>query len=217
MLTNIKAAIFDMDGTLIDSMGVWSKIDTDFLEQHGFKVPADLKSNIEHLTFQETALFFQKTFSINNTVEEIVKEWASMADYEYTHNIRLKPKAKEYLLFLKASGVKLGIATSNSLELVEKVLKNNGIYEYFHSITTVDEVTRGKSFPDIYLLEAEKLGVNPCECMVFEDILPAVLGAKAAGMKVVGVHDIYSDYQREDIQLQADKFIFTFDELIDAS
>jgi HAD superfamily hydrolase (TIGR01509 family) len=216
MLDGIKAAIFDMDGTLIDSMGVWSKIDTDFLNKRGFTVPDNLKSEIEHLTFQETAVYFQQNFAIKNTLQEIMDEWAEMAEAEYEYNVKLKSGAMEYLNMLKALGIKIGIATSNSLQLVEKALKNNNVYDYFDSITTVDEVTRGKNYPDIYLLAAKKLDINPKECIVFEDILPAVLGAKAAGMKVVGVHDSYSDYQKEDIKINSDKYIFKFDELIDA-
>ena len=216
MLNQIKAAIFDMDGTLIDSMGVWSKIDIDFLEKRGFQVPENLKSSIEHLTFLECAEYFKKNFVLQDTLQEIMDEWVEMAKNEYEYNIKLKPGVKEYLNLLKNLGIKISIATSNSLFLIEKVLKSNEIYDFFDSITTIDEVNRGKDFPDIYLLAAKKLGVLPKECLVFEDILPAVLGAKSAGMKVIGVHDTYSDYQKQDIMKHADKYIFQFYELIDA-
>lgn len=216
MLNGIKAAIFDMDGTLIDSMGVWSKIDIDFLQKRGFQVPENLKSSIEHLTFLECAEYFKENFALQDTLHEIMNEWTEMAKSEYEYNIKLKPGVKEYLNLLKSLGIKISIATSNSLSLIEKVLKNNEIYCFFDSITTIDEVARGKNFPDIYLLAAKKLGVLPKECLVFEDILPAVLGAKAAGMKVIGVHDTYSAYQQEDIKKHADKYIFEFYELIDA-
>lgn len=215
MLNGIKAAIFDMDGTLIDSMGVWTKIDIDFLEKRGFQVPQNLKSSIEHLTFLECAEYFKEKFALQDTLQEIMDEWNEMAKDAYEYNIRLKPGVKEYLNLLKTLGIKLSIATSNTLSLIEKVLKSNEIYCFFDSITTVDEVTRGKNFPDIYLLAAKKLGVLPTECIVFEDILPAVLGAKAAGMKVIGVNDAYSDYQQDDIRKHVDKYIFEFYELID--
>ena len=139
-----------------------------------------------------------------------------MAEDEYEYNIKLKPGAAEYLNFLKESGVKIGLATSNCSTLIEKSLKSNGIYDFFDSITTVDEVKRGKNFPDIYLLAADKLEVKPEECVVFEDILPAVMGAKSAGMTVIGVHDPYSEYQKNDIKHNADKYIYKFDELLNA-
>jgi len=90
MLNNIKAAIFDMDGTLIDSMGVWNKIDIDFLQKRGYQVPENLKSNIEHLTFLECAEYFKKNFALGDTLQEIMAEWNEMAENEYAYNIKLK-------------------------------------------------------------------------------------------------------------------------------
>ncbi|MCY6371987.1 HAD family hydrolase [Clostridium ganghwense] len=215
MLTNIKAAIFDMDGTLIDSMWVWSKIDVDFLKNRNIKCPEDLKSQIEHLSFEETAMYFKERFKLKETVEQIIDEWNNMALEEYKTNIKLKYGAKKYLDILKALGIKIALATSNCSLLLEAALKATGIYEYFDVITRTDEVSRGKQFPDVYLLTAERLGVKPDECIVFEDILPAVIGAKAAGMKVIGIHDDYSSYQKEDISNIADKYIYEYSELIE--
>ncbi len=87
------------------------------------------------------------------------------------------------------------------------------MYEYFDSITLTDEVSRGKDFPDVYLLAAEKLKVNPKECIVFEDILPAIKGAKAAGMTVVGVYDEHSKDTHEDMKILADRFINEYNEI----
>jgi len=112
--------------------------------------------------------------------------------------------------------IKIGLATSNSKALLETGLHANGIYHYFDSITLTDEVSRGKNFPDVYLLAAERLGVKPEECIVFEDILPAVKGAKAAGMKVVGVYDDFSKEQKEDIINHADRYIVEYHELTTA-
>ena len=128
MLNGIKAAIFDMDGTLIDSMGVWTKIDIDFLEKRGFQVPKDLKSNIEHLTFLECAEYFKRNFMLQDTLQEIMDEWNEMAKDAYEYNIKLKPGVKEYLSLLKTLDIKLSIATSNTLSLIEKVLKSNEIF-----------------------------------------------------------------------------------------
>ena len=216
MLTNIKAAIFDMDGTLIDSMWVWDSIDSVYLEKRGFSVPLNLRSDIIHLSFEETALYFKNKFNLTDSIEEIQDEWNSLAYIEYANNVKLKPYAKEYLVSLKNQGIKLSIATSNCMMLLETVLKKYNIYELFDCITTTDEVARGKDFPDVYLLSAKKLQVRPEQCIVFEDILPAVLGAKSAGMKVVGVHDSYSEYQMDDIIEKADVYIHGYNELTTA-
>jgi HAD superfamily hydrolase (TIGR01509 family) len=216
MLNNIKAAIFDLDGTLIDSMGIWGKIDIDFLEKRGIEVPSDLREHIEHLSFIDTAKYFKNRFNLSETIEDIMDEWNNMAYYEYSNTVVLKPGAKEYLDCLKAKGIKLALATSNSHVLLEAVLKKNGVFNYFDSITTTIEVERGKNHPDIYLLSASKLQVSPEECMVFEDILPAVLGAKAAGMTVIAINDSYSEHQREDILKNADYYIYEYEELTKA-
>lgn len=217
MLKDIKAAIFDLDGTLIDSMWLWEKVDIEFLNKRGYKLPVDLKENIEHLSFIDTAKYFKTRFNLSQSLEEIMDEWNTMAYEHYANSILLKPGAKEYLYSLKLKGIKIALATSNSVTLLEAVLKRSEVYSYFDVITTTNEVKRGKNFPDIYLLSAEKLGVKPSECIVFEDILPAVLGAKAAGMKVVAVHDFYSEYQRKEILDSADYYIYRYDDINEVS
>lgn len=216
MFSNIEAAIFDMDGTLIDSMWVWKHINEEYLSKRNIKLPRDLKRDIEHLTFNESAQYFKDRFNIHDSIEEITKEWNDMASYSYENKVKLKSGAKEYLTFLKSKGVKLGLATSNYHKLVNIALKNNEILHFFDAITTIEEVTREKNFPDIYLLTAKKLDVHPSKCMVFEDILPAVKGAKLAGMKVIGVQDDYSMDQKEDIIKLTDLYIEKYDDLTEA-
>ena len=216
MLTNIKAAIFDLDGTLIDSMWVWNKIDENYFKCRNITIPKDLKSQIEHLSFDETAAYFKNNFGILDTIDEIKKEWNDFAYNQYLNHVKLKPGVVEFLTLLKTMNIKIGLATSNSRSLLEVVLKSNGIYHYFDSITLTDEVSRGKNFPDVYLLAADKLGVKPEQCVVFEDILPAVKGAKAAGMKMVAVYDSSSNDQKEDIITNSDMYILEYNELITA-
>ncbi len=185
MLSNIKGVIFDLDGTLVDSMGVWAKIDSDYLTDLGLEVPKNLKEEITHLGFKEVAKYFKKRFNIASSEEEIMKTWHDMAYVEYKNNIKLKSGAREFLEQLKESNIKIGLATSNSYPLLEVCLKSNDIFHLFDSITITGEVPRGKDFPDVYLLVAERLGLEPNECAVFEDILPKQLKELLVfGMKV---------------------------------
>jgi HAD superfamily hydrolase (TIGR01509 family) len=209
----IKGAIFDLDGTLIDSMGVWNKIDYDFLAKRGISLPEDLGHAIKSLSFKETALYFKDRFNLQESIEDIMNEWSVMAFNEYAFNIKLKPGVDKFLSKLKAKGIKIALATVTGQKLLKAVLENNGIFKYFDAVSTTSEVARGKSFPDIYLLSAEKLGLKPEECVVFEDILPAVLGAKAAGMKVIGVYDKCSENERHEIEGHADRYICSFNDL----
>lgn len=213
MLQDIKAAIFDMDGTLVDSMWIWEDIDSQYLSEHNIEIPPTLKASIGHLSYQEVAEYFKKTFNLPYTKEEILAHWNSMAYDKYANEVPLKSGVKEFLKLLKSMNIKIALATSNSKNLLEACLKPNGIYDYFDVITTTSEVSRGKDFPDVYLLTAERLGVKPENCIVFEDILAAVKGAKAANMKVVGVYDKYAKADHNEMKKLADLFIDKYEEL----
>ncbi|EOR25167.1 MULTISPECIES: HAD family phosphatase [Clostridium] len=213
-MNNIEAVIFDLDGTLIDSMNIWAKIDEEYLGNFGLTVPEKLQEEITHLTLTETALYFKENFNIENTIEDIISTWHDMAFYHYSNTIKLKDGVIPYLKSLKDMNIKIALATSNSVPLLEATLKNNGIYDYFDAITTTEEVKKSKDNPDIYLLSAKKLNVSPERCLVFEDIVQAVNGAKLAGMKVYSVYDESSKSQKEELIRLSDKYILTFNELL---
>ena len=185
----IEGVIFDLDGTLLDSTWVWSQIDTDFLKKRGFEVPKDYSTAIMAMGFEEVAKYTIKRFLLQETKEDVMAEWDAMARDAYAHDVKLKKGVKELLLWLKKQDIKMAVATSNSASLFEPCLKNLGIYDWFHSFTETGDVKRGKEFPDVYLKAAEKMRVNPGNCFVFEDILPAVLGAKKGGFQTVLVRE----------------------------
>jgi len=207
-----KAAIFDLDGTLLDSMGVWKKIDIDFLAKRGLPVPETFFDDISALSARETAEYTIALFAMTESVDDLLREWHDMAIHEYSYNIRLKPFAKEYLEQLKLHKIKLGTATSLSKDLAEPVLRNNGIYHLFDILSFTDEVERGKKFPDIYLLAAQRLDVPPGQCVVFEDVPQGITSAKSAGMKTVGVYDEAFKEHWAQIQKTADACLYDFRE-----
>lgn len=216
MIKNTKAIIFDLDGTLIDSMWLWDKIDTTYLKKLGVDKPSDLKKEITHLSFNKTAEYFKERFNIEDSIDTILETWYKMSYDEYTNNIKLKPGAKEFLEYASSKGIKLGIATSNSMVLVETCLKSNGVFHLFDKITLTSEVSRDKRFPDVYLLAAERLGVTPDNCIVFEDILPAVYGAKSANMRVIAVDDDNTPLEdKPKIIEEASMVISNYNELLD--
>jgi HAD superfamily hydrolase (TIGR01509 family) len=214
MLKDIKAAIFDLDGTLIDSMWVWEQIDINYLSSKGIPIPKNLKDEIGHLSFEQTAIYFKSKFMLKDSIETILTTWNNMAYNLYSNEVHLKPGVLPFLDYLKDLGIKISLATSNNNLLLEAALKSTGIYDYFHSITTTDETQSNKSNPDVYLLAAHKLGIAPEDCIVFEDILEAVRGAKLANMKVVAVYDKSSEYQKDKLISEADKYIHNFTELL---
>ena len=206
----MKAYIFDLDGTLLDSMGVWKQIDVDFLKSRGFDVPPDYISAVSSLSFPEAAKYTIRRFNLSESVEDLLNEWNSMAIYAYGNTVPLKPNAREYLQALKKQNVKLAIATSLPAALYEPALQNHGIKDLFDIICSTDEVAHGKTKPYIFILTAQKLGVSPAMCIVFEDILQAIQSAKKAGMTVYGVYDKTSSEQWELIKNTADSVIYDF-------
>ena len=207
MMQNIDAVIFDMDGSLVDSMWMWRAIDVEYLGSFGIPLPEDLQSRIEGMSFAETAMYFKEHFPIPDTTEDIMDTWNRMAWDKYLHEVPLKMGITEFLRSCRERGILLGIATSNSRELVENVAKVHNLRDYFTSIITGSEVKRGKPAPEIYLAVARELGTAPSRCLVFEDIVAGIIAGKNAGMRVCAVEDEYSSHDRERKKKLADYYI----------
>ena len=216
MWKNKKAVIFDLDGTLIDSMWVWSDVDINYLGSFGLEVPEDLNDHIEGMSFTECAFYFKERFALPRTVKEIEEDWNRMAIDRYRTRVPLKEGARAFITALREEGIRMGIATSNSRELAEAVLDAHGIAPYFDSIHTALEVPRGKPAPDIYLLAARSLRAEPCDCLVFEDVPSGITAAREAGMEVCAVYDAHSADRAEEIRRMADHYIKDFSGLLSA-
>jgi HAD superfamily hydrolase (TIGR01509 family) len=214
MLKDIDAVIFDLDGTLVDSMWMWKSIDIEYLGRYGVEMPQNLQSCIEGKSFSETAEYFKEQFEIPESLEQIKNDWNEMAWERYVNEVPLKEGVVEFLQHLKREGIPAGIATSNSKELVELIVKKHEIEQYFTSIRTSCEVAKGKPSPDIYLLVANDLGVDPTRCLVFEDVLHGVMAGKNANMKVCAVYDEYSEKDMEEKRKQSDYYVHSIAEVL---
>ena len=207
MFTDIEAVIFDLDGSLVDSMWIWRDIDIEYLGRYGYELPETLQGEIEGMSFLETALYMKERFEIPQTVEEMMTDWNRMAWDKYENEVFLKPGAAEFLEECKKRNIKLGIASSNSRELIENVLHARGLEDVFACIMTGSDNVKGKPAPDIYLRAAEGLQVSPAHCLVFEDIIQGIQAGKNAGMRVCAVEDSYSQHQQEEKRKLADYYI----------
>ena len=209
-----EAVIFDLDGTVVDSMWVWPAVDVEFLGQHGLELPDDLQQELDGKSFYESAVHIKKRLGLDETEEELMDIWNKMAMDRYVNEVKVKESVKEFLQVLKANGIKTGIASSNSAVLVDATLRANGVYEYFDSVHTANEVAKGKPSPDIYLLVAEDLQVKPENCLVFEDIVMGILAGKNAGMQTCAVYDEYSAYDDANKKETADYYIHSYKDLL---
>lgn len=210
MLNDIKAVLFDLDGSLVDSMWLWRDIDIEYLARFGVELPEDLQSCIEGMSFSETAAYIKERFQIPVSVEDMKQDWNTMALDKYSHEVPLKGGAEQFLNYCKERNIKLGIATSNSVELVTAVLNALKIKDYFTAVVTGCEVAKGKPAPDVYLEAAKRCDTMPEHCLVFEDIVAGITAGKAAGMRVCAVDDIYSRHQLEQKKQLADYFIHDY-------
>jgi len=210
---DFDGAVFDLDGTIADSLYVWKKVDIDFFGRRGLDIPKDYSKKIASMSFYEAAVFTKNEYGFKESVSRITEEWYSMALYEYSFNVKPKKFAKEYIDYIRKNGVRTALCTASPRELYEPFLKNNDMLSCFDAFVSGSEVKRGKEFPDIYLLAAKRLELSPCRCIVFEDILKAIKGARAAGMKIFGVFDEESSEDTESIKAAADGFIYDFSEM----
>lgn len=213
-LNGKKAVLFDLDGTLVDSMWMWKDIDIEFLGRFGYGLPEDLQREIEGMSFSETASYFKERFSLPMTVEEIKDCWITMSIEKYRTEVGLKPGALEFLKYCRERGIRTGVATSNGRDMVDAVIESLKIGDYLGEVATACEVAAGKPEPDIYLEVARRLSVKPEECLVFEDIPAGIVAGKRAGMTVLAVQDEFSkDLETEKREL-ADGFIRDYFELL---
>lgn len=210
-----EAVIFDLDGTLVDSMWMWKQIDVEYLGRFGYDCPPALQKEIEGMSFSETALYFKERFGLPDSPEQIKQAWTDMSIEKYRNQVPLKPGAEEFLKYLKGSGIKTGIATSNGQAMVDAVLQSLKIDSYFDVVTTACQVAAGKPAPDIYLKVAEQLGVQPERCLVFEDVPAGILAGKAAGMTVCAVEDAFSAGMRQEKQKLADYYMEDYEQILE--
>lgn len=218
MLRGKKAVIFDMDGSLVDSMWIWPEVDRIYMDKYGLTEPETFHKDIEGMSYTETAQYFVDTFdTLNRTVEQVKEEWRDMTIELYATKVFPKPGAMEFLDRMKKQGILLGIATSNNREIADAALNARGLTEYFDSVRTSCEVSAGKPAPDVYLKVAEDLHIRPEECLVFEDIPNGILAGKNAGMEVCAVDDPFSRPDESEKKRLADYFIRDFYEILNGT
>ena len=213
MFKDTEAFIFDLDGTLVDSMGIWKEIDIEYLSSKEIPFPEDLQKDLEGMCFHDTARYFKKRFNIEDPCDAIEKTWNDMAEYKYSHEVDLKKGVMDVISYAKDKGIKLGIATSNSRRLTNALLKAKGLEHTFDYVLTGCESLKSKPDPEIYLTAASALDVSPDKCLVFEDIVAGIMAGKNAGMRVCCVDDKYSDYCKDEKVKLSDYYIYSYDDI----
>ena len=204
-----KFAIFDMDGTLIDSMGFWKNLATEYLTTKGIaEIPGEILERIRPMTMSESAALFKQAFRLTGDVEA---EMNAMMDAHYRNDIPLKPGVQEYLENLHRLGVRMCVASATAEQLMESCLTRLGVRQYFDFLLSCETVGAGKRSPLVYHESARRLGADSREIAVYEDALYAVQTAKAAGFHVVGVYDDGAAGNWQTIRKLADEIIINWE------
>jgi len=205
--------IFDLDGTLIDSNGVWVEVDKTFLARRNAPYTREYYEGVAHTILQNCAVFTKEYLHLEESCEEIIAEWMDLAKDAY-HSVPLKPFVRDYLDRCRAAGHRMAVFTACVPEHCQAAMARHGLAPYFEQVIYAQELGVDKKSPAIFRRIAEMLGVPPRDCVLFDDSLTACKAAKAAGMTVVGVHDNYFQDSQPDMRELCDQYIKDFGELL---
>lgn len=207
-------AIFDVDGTLIDSMSMWFDLVIDFYREHDRELSAEEAAEYGDVTLEESIPVIIEQLNLDTTVEELLNVFKKRAVRQYEEALPLKDGAAEYMKKLHDEGVKIAIATSGYEELCKTAFTRLGVWQYIDACAFSSEVGVNKSNPDVYLLAAKRLGAKPEECTVYEDIVKGITGAKKGGFKTCAIYDDSNAEDTAELKSLADKYITGWRDLL---
>ena len=213
-LGEISAVIFDMDGTILDSLDIWVQSDIRFITEQGFEYDSSVSAQLKKLHFHSACDFLKERYSLSMSPEDIGERLMELVEHGYLHEAKLKEGVSEFIDKLAENGVKMCVATSNEKGLAQGSLRNTGILDKMQFVLTSDEVGEGKETPKIFLEAAKMLGEDIAHTVVFEDSSHAMHSAKLGGFKTVGIFEQRFPDEFDELKKEADMTIKSFKELL---
>lgn len=215
LLKDKEAVLFDIDGTLIDSMGVWGEVDRIYLSRFNIPLPDHLPDTLAGLSIAQTAAYFRDVLGVPESNEKMLAAWNELAFEQYSHHIQPKEDALRFVQEIHDRGILMAVGTSNTRTLAEAAMQRLGFAEYFSCMLTGEDIKNGKPDPFIYLEAARQIGADPARCIVFEDIPEGLTAGARAGMKTCGVWDLFSSSREEEKYKIADYYIHSFTDIFE--
>lgn len=209
-----EICVFDLDGTLVDSMSYFAAGLLKILDDAGIPYDDTIVDTITPLGYVGSAELF-RSMGVEATVEEMVAQMKENLVYEYSNNIKLKPYVGDFLRQLKVQGARLFVLTASPHVVTDICLKNNGVYDLFEQIWSVDDFGMTKSELELFDAVAQKIGCKPQDINYFEDNLTAVTNAALSQYKVYGVLDKQQPEDIEQIKELSDIFVYSYKDLLD--
>lgn len=206
--------LFDMDGTLIDSNGIWKDVDTEFLARRGLPYTKEYYEGVAHTIFPLAANFTKSFCHLQESEEAIMEEWMELAGDIYATSVAEKPAVREFLEKMRSQGERMAVVTSAVPVHCRAALEHLKLLPYFERVFFAQELGTEKKYPALWERVASELGVSPDACTVFDDSVEAIRGAKKAGMHTVGVYDAYFASCAEDMRNTCERYIGGFAELL---
>jgi len=205
--------IFDLDGTLLDSNGIWVKVDERFLTRRGKAITPDYQEFVAHAIYPTAAKFTKEYYGLSESEESIMDEWTALAREAYQFHAPLKEGVKEYLSRCAAQGERLALFTASLPELCRLALRRHGLEGFFERIVFAQELGLEKRDPRAFTALTEALGVQPGECVLFDDSPRSCRAAKDTGLWVVGVYDSFFAAVQEEVRASSHRWIRSFAQL----
>lgn len=212
-LRDFAYLIFDLDGTMAESLAMWQKIDERFLARRGQLCDEAYLQAVRVKRLYEAAVYTIERYLLPEHPDEIIQEWMDMALDQYRHHIDMRPGVIPFLAWQKELGKKLAICTASPRVFVEAILQRYDLMPLFDVIVCANEHLTGKDQAEIWQFTAQALQAEVTDCVVFEDTLMALRGAAQAGCTTVAVEDAHATHEKERLKQEADYYVTDYDEL----
>ncbi|HIT32280.1 MAG TPA: HAD family phosphatase [Candidatus Enterenecus stercoripullorum] len=206
--------LFDLDGTITDSNGLWVEVDLEFLSRRGLTMTREYEDVVGRSIFPAAAQFTREYYRLPDRPEDIMAEWEALAAHHYRDLVLLKPGARAFLDQCRWEGRDMALFTACRPALCRLVLDRFQLTEYFLHIVYAEEMGLDKHDPRCFARLSQLLGVPPETCTLFDDNPSNCATARAAGMAAVGVYDPFYDHRQEELQSVCTRYVRSLEELV---